>query len=158
MVKLFEYQPFSSKQANNEVEEEEVNDQKCFCENDSFNDDNYDDKNYSVEDDENLDDDELDPFMVANDDSNEDEEEEEDAEEEEKEEEVVITKPTKSIDNENAILKDTNTLFSSFVKQVKQVTNLEKLKNVTMDKFENIKSTIQTNMLSRLVNKKQQQK
>jgi hypothetical protein len=32
------------------------------------------------------------------------------------------------------------------------VTNLEKLKNVTMDKFENIKSTIQTNM--RLVNKR----
>jgi hypothetical protein len=161
LVKLFEYQPFSSKQANNVVEEEEVNDQKCFCENDSFNDDNFDDKNYSVEDDENLDDDELDPFMVANDDSNEDkeeedEEEEEEEEEEENEEEVVITKPTKSIDHENAILKDTNTLFSSFVQQVKQVTNLEKLKNVTMDKFENIKSTIQTNM--RLVNKKQQQK
>jgi hypothetical protein len=154
LVKLFEYQPFSSKQANNVVEEEEVNDQKCFCENDSFNDDNFDDKNYSVEDDENLDDDELDPFMVANDDSNEDkeEEDEEEEEEEENEEEVVITKPTKSIDHENAILKDTNTLFSSFVQQVKQVTNLEKLKNVTMDKFENIKSTIQTNM--RLVNKR----
>jgi hypothetical protein len=54
--------------------------------------------------------------MVANDDSNEDkeEEDEEEEEEEENEEEVVITKPTKSIDNENAILKDTNTLFSSF--------------------------------------------
>jgi hypothetical protein len=144
LVKLFEYQPFSSKQE--EQDEQEENDQKCFCENDSFNDYNFDDENYSDEDDdeEDDDDDELDPFMVANDDDDDINEDEE--EEEEEEERVEITKPTKSIDNENAILKDTNTLFSSFVKQVKQVTNLEKLKNVTMDKLENIKSTIQTNM------------
>ena len=155
---LFAYEPFR-------VEHEEQNEkekklvgvcQHNFC--DSYNEENYTDHddddyydydNYNDDDDEDDDDDDKDE---DDDDLNAyNEEGESNDEENNTEKQNNNNKDSKLIDNENIIVntyKDANNLLNSLFQTsfVKQVTNLQKIKDATIDKLTNIKSSIQTNM------------